>query len=227
MVPGARLVILGKQGSGKGTQCVRLARHYVVPHISTGDLFRAAVKAGTSEYAKKAKEYMEAGELIPDDIVVGVVKERLNQNDTGHRGFILDGFPRTTYQAEQLAEMLAPRDLDLVINLEVPLEVVMKRLADRRVCRDCGANYSVGTPPKVDWTCDVCGGEVVQRGDDTPDAIKRRLTLYEKETAPLIAWYRDRDKLETVDGLGSPEEVSASLMQAIDRRRGRDVTVAT
>ncbi|MDP9069992.1 MAG: adenylate kinase [Actinomycetota bacterium] len=226
MVPGARLVILGKQGSGKGTQCVRLARHYVVPHISTGDLFRAAVKAGTSEYAKRAKEYMEAGELIPDDIVVGVVRERLTQNDTGHRGFILDGFPRTTFQAEELEKMLEPRDLDLAINLEVPMEMVLKRLADRRVCRDCGANYSVGTPPKVDWTCDTCGGEVVQRGDDTTDAIKRRLVLYEKETQPLIAWYQERGKLETVDGVGSPDLVSSRLIHAIDRRRGRDVTVS-
>ncbi len=226
MVPGARLVILGKQGSGKGTQCVRLARQYVVPHISTGDLFRAVVKAGTSEYAKRAKEYMEAGELIPDDIVVGVVRERLTQDDTGHRGFILDGFPRTTVQAEELEKMLAPRDLDLVINLEVPMDMVLKRLADRRVCRDCGANYSVGTPPKVDWTCDACGGEVVQRGDDTTDAIKRRLKLYEEETQPLIAWYKERGKLETVDGVGSPDLVSSRLIHAIDRRRGRDVTVS-
>ena len=225
MVPGARLVILGKQGSGKGTQCVRLARHYVVPHISTGDLFRAAVKAGTSEYANKAKEYMEAGELIPDDIVVGVVKERL-AHDTGHRGFILDGFPRTTFQAEELSKILEPRDVDLVINLDVPMEVVLKRLADRRVCLDCGANYSLSTPPKVDWSCDVCGGEVVQRGDDTTDAIKRRLKLYEEETEPLIHWYRKRGKLETVDGVGSPDEVSARLIEAIETNRGRDVTVS-
>ncbi|HEX2063519.1 MAG TPA: adenylate kinase [Acidimicrobiales bacterium] len=214
-------MILGKQGSGKGTQCVRLARHYVVPHISTGDLFRAAVKAGTSEYAKRAKEYMEAGELIPDDIVVGVVEERLSQDDTGHRGFILDGFPRTTFQAEELSRMLAPRDVDVAINLEVPLDVALKRLADRRVCKDCGANYSVGQPPKVDWICEVCGGEVVQRSDDTPAAIKRRLKLYEKETEPLIAWYRSRDKLVTVDGLGSPDVVSGRLLDAVERRRGR------
>jgi adenylate kinase len=225
VVPGARLVLLGKQGSGKGTQCVRLARHYVVPHISTGDLFRAAVKAGTSEYAKRAKEFMEAGELIPDDIVVGVVSERLAQDDTGHRGFILDGFPRTTFQAEQLSTMLEPRDIDLVINLDVPMEMVLKRLANRRVCRDCGANYSVGAPPKLDWTCDVCGGEVVQREDDTADAIKRRLMLYEKETEPLVNWYEERGKLETVDGVGSRDRVLARLVQAIDARRGRVMTV--
>ena len=214
-------MILGKQGSGKGTQCVRLARHYVVPHISTGDLFRAAVKAETSEYAKRAKEYMEAGELIPDEIVVGVVEERLSEDDTGHRGFILDGFPRTSFQAEELSRILAPRDVDVAINLEVPMDVALKRLAERRVCRDCGANYSVGQPPKVDWICEVCGGEVVQRSDDTPDAIKRRLKLYEKETEPLIAWYQERDKLVTVDGLGSADVVSGRLLDAIERHRGR------
>ena len=200
---------------------MRLARTYVIPHISTGDLFRAAVKEGTSEHAKRAKEYMEAGELIPDEIVIEVVRERLSEDDTGHRGFVLDGFPRTTFQAEELARILAPRDLDVVINLEVPMDVVLKRLADRRVCRDCGANYSVGDPPKLEGTCDVCGGEVVQRSDDTPDAIKRRLVLYEKETEPLIAWYRDRDKLVTVDGVGSPDLVSNRLLHAVEQRRWR------
>ena len=213
--------MLGKQGSGKGTQCVRLARTYFIPHISSGDLFRSAVKEGTSEHAKRAKEYMEAGELIPDEIVVEVVRERLSQDDILHRGFILDGFPRTTFQAEELSRTLEPRDLDVVINLEVPMDVVLKRLADRRVCRDCGANYSVDTPLKLEGSCDVCGGEVVQRSDDTPDAIKRRLTLYEKETEPLITWYRDRGKLVTVDGLGTPDLVSARLLQAIERRRWR------
>ena len=119
MVPGARLVILGKQGAGKGTQCVRLARHYVIPHISTGDMFRAAVKAGT-EFGRRAKEFMDAGELIPDEIVIGVVAERLDQDDTKNRGFILDGFPRTVHQAEALAELLAERALDLTIDIEVP-----------------------------------------------------------------------------------------------------------
>lgn len=220
MVPGARLVLLGKQGAGKGTQCVRLARHYVVPHISTGDLFRAAVKEGT-EAGQRAKEFMDAGELIADEVVVEVVRERLEQNDTGHRGFILDGFPRTAFQAEELAKIIAPRDLDLVINLEVPTETVQQRLAGRRVCVDCAANYSVDSPPKVDWTCDVCGGEVVQRPDDTEAAIERRLKLYEQETQPLIEWYRQRDMLVTADGIGRPDEVTSRLIRAIDRRRGR------
>jgi len=215
VVPGVRLVILGKQGAGKGTQCVRLARHYVVPHISTGDMFRAAVRMGT-EFGLRAKEYMDAGELIPDDVVVGVVRERLDQDDTKNRGFILDGFPRTANQAERLADI---SDVDLAIDIEVPTDIVLKRLAGRRVCSTCGTNFSMATPPKYDWTCDVCGGEVVQREDDTEDAIKRRLVLYEEQTEPLITWYLERDKLVSIDGLGSPDEVTARLVRAIDRRR--------
>ena len=134
MIPGARLVVLGKQGAGKGTQCVRLARHYVIPHISTGDMFRAAVKGGT-EFGRKAKEFMDAGELVPDDVVIGVVRERLAQDDTKERGFCLDGFPRTVVQAEALEELLAPRGLDLVLDLEAPPDVVLRRLAWRRAAR--------------------------------------------------------------------------------------------
>jgi adenylate kinase len=218
VVPGARLVILGKQGAGKGTQCVRLARHYVVPHISTGEMFRAAVRAGT-EFGRKAKDYMDEGELVPDDVVVGVIRERLDQDDTAHRGFILDGFPRTTVQAERLSEILAPQDINLAIDLEVPTELVLRRLAARRMCETCGTNYSVDKPPKYDMTCDVCGGEVVQRDDDTEDAIRRRLALYEKETEPLISWYLERDKLVAIDGMGTPDEVTARLVRAIDGRR--------
>lgn len=219
MVPGARLIVLGKQGAGKGTQCVRLARHYVVPHISTGDMFRAAVKGGT-EFGKRAKEYMDAGELVPDDVVIGIVNERLEQDDTKERGFVLDGFPRTVHQAEALEELLAPRELHLAIDLEVPVEVVLTRLAARRVCQDCGANYSVSSPPKNGWTCDNCGGEVVQREDDTEAAISRRLALYEQETAPLIAWYEARGLLAVVDGVGDPDEVTRELVRVVDARRG-------
>ena len=219
MVPGARLVILGKQGAGKGTQCVRLARHYVVPHISTGDMFRAAVRANT-EFGRKAREYMDAGELVPDEVVIGVVQERLEQDDTTNRGFILDGFPRNVEQAEALDKILAPTGVDLTIDLEVPTEDVLRRLASRRVCTNCGTNYSVETPPTTNWTCDVCGGEVIQRADDTEVAIKRRLDLYEQQTEPVISWYLERDKLTTVDGLGTPDAVTARLIRAIDRRRG-------
>jgi adenylate kinase len=218
VVPGARLIILGKQGAGKGTQCVRLSRHYVVPHISTGDMFRAAVKS-RSELGAKAREYMDAGELVPDEVVMGLVAERLSLDDTKARGFVLDGFPRTVHQAKGLAELLAPDEIDLVVNLEVPTEVVLHRLAGRRVCVDCGANYSVDSPPKVDWTCDICGGEVVQRQDDTEAAIRRRLDLYERETRPLVDWYHERDLLSEVDGVGDHDDVTGKLVRVVDQRR--------
>jgi adenylate kinase len=218
MIPGARLVLLGRQGAGKGTQCARLSRHYVVPHISTGDMLRAAVREGT-EFGRKAEEFMSAGELLPDDIMVGIVDERLERDDTRTRGFILDGFPRTVTQAEALAEITNPRGIDLVIDLEVPREVVLARLASRRMCVDCGTNYSVDMAPKYDMVCDVCGGDVVQRPDDTEKAISQRLALYERETAPLIEWFSDRGLLEVVDGLGHPDEVTDRLVRTIDRRR--------
>ncbi len=218
MIPGARLVMLGRQGAGKGTQCTRLSRHFVVPHISTGDMLRAAVKEGT-EFGRKAQEYMSAGELLPDDVIIGIVEERLLKDDTRNRGYILDGFPRTEEQAESLAEITSDQPLDLVIDLDVPTEVVLGRLASRRVCADCGANYSVQTPPKHAWVCDHCGGEVIQRQDDTEDAIKRRLALYEEETAPLIDWYKARDLLTVVDGSGDADEVTARLIRAIDASR--------
>ncbi len=184
MNPGARLVILGKQGAGKGTQAVRLSRHYVVPHVATGDIFRAAVRSG-SEFGQKARQYLDAGELVPDEIVIGMVSERLTHDDTTHRGFILDGFPRTAHQAEALMAILEPQGVDLAVNLEIDTEHVLRRLAARRVCSDCGANYSVvDNPPRFRGICDVCGGEVVQRDDDTETAIRRRLELYEARNRP-------------------------------------------
>jgi adenylate kinase len=218
VIPGARLVILGKQGAGKGTQCVRLSRHFVVPHISTGDMFRAAVRSG-SEFGVQARAFMDAGELIPDSVVIGVVEERLSRDDTANRGFVLDGFPRTVHQAKRLTEILSPRGVDMVIDLEVDTESVLRRLASRRVCGDCGANYSLGNPPKFNWTCDICGGEVIQREDDTESAIRRRLELYERETAPLIAWYTAQDLLLAVDGIGTADQVASRLINLIDERR--------
>jgi adenylate kinase len=220
VVPGTRLVILGKQGAGKGTQAVRLANHYFVPHISTGDMFRAAVRSG-SEFGAKARKFMEAGDLVPDDVVIGLVQERLTQDDARLRGFILDGFPRTVHQAETLDKILPPPGVELVIDLEVPTDVVLKRLASRRVCVECGTNYSLERPPSVDDKCDVCGGQVVQREDDTVNAIRRRLELYEEQTAPLIAWYLAKDKLVTVDGIGEPDKVTTRLIRAIDLRLRR------
>lgn len=219
MVPGARLIVLGKQGAGKGTQAIRLSRHYVVPHISTGDVFRSAVRSG-SEFGSLAKEYLDAGELVPDEVVIGVVKERLTHDDTTHRGFVLDGFPRTVAQAEALVEILEPHTLDLALDLEIDTDHVLARLASRRVCGDCGANYSVvDNPPRVRGICDVCGGEVVQRDDDTEGAIRRRLELYERETAPLIRWYGEREILAQIQGLGAPDEVTERMIVEIDRRK--------
>jgi len=221
VIPGARLVLLGRQGAGKGTQCVRLSRHYVVPHISTGDILRAAVREGT-EFGKKAKAIMDAGDLVPDDIMVGIVDERLDRDDTRSRGFILDGFPRTVAQAEALIEITKPRGIDLVINLEVKREVVLARLASRRTCSDCGTNYSAERPPRYGTTCDVCGGDVIQREDDTEASINRRLDLYDTETSPLIAWFEKMGMLQEVDGDGDPDAVTARLTEAIDAvREGR------
>ncbi|MGH9076223.1 MAG: adenylate kinase [Acidimicrobiales bacterium] len=219
MVPGARLTVLGKQGAGKGTQAIRLSRHYVVPHVSTGDAFRAAVRSG-SEFGTAARSYLDAGELVPDEVVNGVVADHLTNDDNTRRGFVLDGYPRTVHQAEALAEMLEPQTLDLALNLVIDTEHVLARLASRRVCIDCGANYSAtDNPPRVKGICDVCGGEVVQRDDDTEVAIRRRLELYETETAPLISWYCARGLLAEVEALGSPDEVTARLVSEIDRRK--------
>ncbi len=218
MVPGARLIVLGKQGAGKGTQCIRLSHHYVIPHISTGDMLRAEVKHRT-ELGEEARTYMDAGELIPDDVVLAMVAKRLDQDDTKERGFVLDGFPRTVTQAEGLRDLLSPVELDLVVNLVVPTGLVLRRLASRRVCLDCGTNYSTSNRPRVDWICDVCSGEVVQREDDTAAAIRRRLDLYETETAPLIAWYRKAGTLASISGVGEPESVSDRIILAIDARR--------
>jgi adenylate kinase len=213
---GPRLIVLGKQGAGKGTQCRRLCIHYSVPHVSTGDMFRAAVKSG-SELGSRLDEYMREGELIPDDLVLDLVRQRLDEEDA-QRGFVLDGFPRTVNQADKLSGLLAPNDVDVVLSLEVPTEVSLRRLAGRRVCKQCGINYSLDDPPGEDWTCHACGGEVVQRRDDTERAIARRLKLYEEETEPLVMWYSEREKLVAVDGVGDLDTVTERLVSAIDRR---------
>jgi adenylate kinase len=218
MVPGVRLVVLGKQGAGKGTQCVRLSHHYVVPHVSTGDMLRAAVKTG-EDLGSKVKENMDSGELLGDDLIMEMVAERLAEPDARARGFILDGCPRTTHQADVLAALMAPDDIDVAVDIEVPTIQAMRRLAGRRVCIDCGANYSVSLPPKMNWTCDVCGGEVIQREDDIEDAIGRRLELYERQTAPLIDWYLARGQLAKVNGIGSPDAVLRRVIRAVEERR--------
>jgi adenylate kinase len=212
------MVMLGRQGAGKGTQCVRLSRHYVVPHISTGDMLRAAVREGTP-LGRKAGEIMAVGGLVPDDLMIDIVDDRLDRDDTTSRGYVLDGFPRTVGQAEALAEITASRPLDVVIDLDVAREVVLQRLASRRVCDDCQANYSLDAPPKYGWVCDDCGGDVVQRDDDTPAAIEMRLAEYETNTAPLIEWYGERGLLEVIDGWARTDEVTQRLFSVIDKRR--------
>jgi adenylate kinase len=219
MIPGARLIILGRQGAGKGTQCVRLSRHFVVPHISTGDMLRAAGREGT-ELGKIAKQVMDAGSLVGDEIMVGIVEDRINRDDARSRGYILDGFPRTVPQAVQLDRITADRPIDMVIDLDVPRELVLKRISARRVCRDCGTNYvAAGNERAEESICEVCGGEVLQRDDDTPDAINRRLDLYEEQTEPLIEYYGNDGRLVVVDGVATPDVVFSRLTAAVDDRR--------
>lgn len=219
MTQGVRLVMLGRQGAGKGTQAVRLAQHFVVPHISTGDMLRAAVAAGT-EFGRKAKSVMDGGGLVSDEIMVGIVDERLNESDTTTRGYILDGFPRTEAQGIALDAITSARPLQAVLNLEVPEDVVLERITKRRVCKTCGHIYSVDTPPKNGWICDVDGGEVVQRDDDSEDAVRRRLDLYAAETLPLVPYYEKLGLLVEIDGLGSPDDVFARLLAAVESRTG-------
>jgi adenylate kinase len=183
-------------------------------------MLRAAVKQGTP-LGRKAKDTIERGELLGDDLIMEMVAVRLRESDVRARGFVLDGCPRTVEQAEQLSAILHPIDLDLAVDIVVPTAQVLRRLAARRVCVDCGANYSVSSPPLINWTCDVCGGEVVQREDDKEEAISRRLELYERQTAPLIDWYRSRQQLESVSGTGSPDAVTRRMIKLIEDRRNR------
>src|SRR5437588_3184485 len=218
MSSGVRLLVLGKQGAGKGTQAVRIARHFRVPHISTGDMFRAAAAARTP-FGLKAQEFMKRGERVPDDVVIGVVAERLAKDDAVDDGFVLDGFPRTRMQAEELQRLLGPGGLDAAVDIDVPTEVVLRRISGRRVCRTCGATYHVDQPPRVEWLCDRDGGDVVQREDDKPEAIHRRLELYERETGPLLDFYEGLGLLATVEGVGDPDDVFGRVLDAVETVR--------
>jgi len=218
VIPGARLVILGRQGAGKGTQCVRLSRHYVVPHISTGDMLRAAVREETA-LGKMAKEVMDAGGLVGDDIMIGLVNERLKRADAETRGYILDGFPRTVVQADALDDVAGDKPIDVVIDLHVDRDIVLQRITARRVCRDCGTNYTATGAERQPWICEVCGGDVTQRADDHPDAVNTRLDLYETQTAPLIEHYTDSGRLAIVDGVGTPDDVFRRLTETVNANR--------
>ena len=207
------IVLLGAPGSGKGTQAERIAPAFALPHISTGDILRGAVKAGT-ELGRTAKRFMDSGELVPDEVVIGIIRERLSEPDTT-AGFMLDGFPRTLEQATALDEMLADagRALRFVLLIDVPEEELVQRLAGRRACRSCGRGYNVVfDPPRVEGVCDACGGELFQRDDDNEDTVRNRLTVYRRQTEPLVGYYRDKGILATVYGGGrTPDQVFADV----------------
>lgn len=203
-----RIVLLGAPGAGKGTQAKKLIEKYPIPQISTGDLLRAAVAAGTA-LGKEAKSYMDKGELVPDSVVLGMVEERLKQDDC-KKGYILDGFPRNTKQAETLDKMLASMNMSLsaALSVDVPFEDLMKRLTGRRTCKACGQMYNVYfNAPKKDNVCDKCGGELFQRDDDKEDTIKKRLEVYNAQTAPLIDYYGKKNILKSVAGTGSIDDI--------------------
>ncbi len=218
--PAPRIVLLGRQGSGKGTQATRLSAVYEVPHVSTGEAFRAAVKEGT-ELGRAVQGYMDRGDLVPDDMVEAVIKAHLF-GPRAPEGFILDGFPRNVAQAEALELMAGHRSLDVAVNLDASTAEVLRRIAGRRVCSKCGANYNVvDNPPRVPGSCDECGSALYQRDDDTEEAVARRLELYEKATAPLIDWYRQRGLLANVDAMGEPDAVTGRVVAAVQAALAR------
>lgn len=213
-----KIILMGPPGAGKGTQAEKLVDLYQIPHISTGDMFRKAQKDGT-ELGLKAKSYMDQGQLVPDEVTVGIVKERLAEADC-KEGFLLDGFPRTVQQADALDTILAELDmaLDCVVNIEVDKAFLVERLTGRRVCRACGATYHIANKaPKVEGVCDKCGGELYQRGDDTIETVSNRLDVYAAQTAPLIDYYKSKGIMSSIDGSKSMEEVLADIRTALEK----------
>ena len=211
-----QLLLMGPPGAGKGTQAVKLVEKFSIPQISTGDMFRAAVKEGT-ELGKKAKACMDAGTLVPDEVTVGIVRERLSKDDC-KGGFILDGFPRTVEQAEALEKILDELNLKLtkVLNIHVPAENLIERAIGRRICKTCGATYHVKfNPPKVDDTCDNCGGNLYQRADDNAETMKKRLSVYEDSTRPLIDYYKKIGLYAEIDGKQPIEKVTEELVNVL------------
>ncbi|MFD8546450.1 adenylate kinase [Streptomyces sp. NPDC059649] len=212
-----RIVLVGPPGAGKGTQAAYLAKNLAIPHISTGDLFRANISQGT-DLGKKAKAFMDAGELVPDEVTIGMARDRMNQPDAAG-GFLLDGFPRNVSQAEALDEALKEDGvtLDAVLDLEVPEEEVVKRIAGRRICRkDSSHVFHVSySPPKQQGVCDVCGGELYQRDDDSEETVRKRLEVYHTQTEPIIDYYKAQDLVVTIPALGKVEEVTERAMAAL------------
>jgi len=203
-----RLVLLGAPGAGKGTQAKKLIEKYGIPQISTGDILRKAVTDGTP-LGKEAKLVMDKGELVPDSVVIGLVKERLAQDDC-KKGYILDGFPRTTPQAEALDKVLSGMNapLDTALSVDVDMDILMKRLTGRRTCKKCQQMYNIYfSPSKKEGVCDKCGGELFQRADDKEETIKNRLDVYEKSTAPLMDYYAKKNILKSVHGMGSVDDI--------------------
>lgn len=211
-----KIILMGPPGAGKGTQAEKLVELYQIPHISTGDMFRKAQKDGT-ELGLKAKEYMEQGQLVPDEVTVGIVRERQAEADCKD-GFLLDGFPRTVQQADALDGILKDLGmvLDRVINIEVDKAFLVDRLTGRRVCRTCGATFHVvNKAPKVEGVCDKCGGELYQRNDDKIETVSNRLDVYAAQTAPLIEYYQSKGIMSSIDGSKSMEDVLADIRSAL------------
>lgn len=211
-----KVVMLGAPGAGKGTQAKKIAAKYSIPHISTGDIFRANIKNGT-ELGKKAKTYMDQGLLVPDELVVDLVVDRVNQEDCAN-GYVLDGFPRTIPQAEALTKALAGQGqkLDYAIDVDVPDENIVRRMGGRRACVGCGATYHLEyAPPKQEGICDTCGGELILRDDDKPETVKKRLGVYHEQTQPLIDYYTNAGILKRVDGTVDIDEVFQAITEIL------------
>ena len=211
-----KIIMLGAPGAGKGTQAKQIADKYAIPHISTGDIFRANLKAGT-ELGKKAKEYMDQGLLVPDELTCDLVMDRIGQDDCKN-GFVLDGFPRTIPQAEALDAALTKinQKMDYAIDVDVPDENIVNRMSGRRACLNCGATYHiVSIPTKVEGVCDRCGSPVVLRDDDQPETVKKRLDVYHEQTQPLIDYYKEQNILRTVDGTQPMDEVFEAIVEIL------------
>lgn len=216
-----KLILLGAPGAGKGTHAKFLSDHYGIPHIATGDIFRASLENGTP-LGQKVKTYMEQGLLVPDELTVELVLDRLKQPDC-EGGFVLDGFPRNLAQAEALSEALEERgeDIDAALHLEIGEKAILKRMSGRRVCSHCGASYNIeGMPPKVEGVCDRCGEKLIRRPDDKPETVLKRLAVYREQTEPIIEYYRERGKERKVDSGKSLKEVREAMMALLTEEDG-------